>query len=52
LTTPQCTEGVTWYVLKSYATVSAEQMSVFAELYPKNARLIQPTNGRKILQSK
>jgi carbonic anhydrase len=52
LTTPPCTEGVTWYVLKSYATVSAEQMSVFAKLYPRNARPIQPTNGRKILQSK
>jgi carbonic anhydrase len=25
LTTPPCSEGVTWYVLKSHATVSAEQ---------------------------
>ena len=52
LTTPPCTEGVTWYVLKSHATVSAAQIETFAKIYPKNARPIQPTNGRDILQSK
>jgi len=52
LTTPPCTEGVTWYVLKSHATVSPEQVAAFAKIYPKNARPIQPTNGRNILQTK
>jgi carbonic anhydrase len=52
LTTPPCTEGVTWYEFKSYATLSAEQVAAFAKIYPANARPIQPTNGRNILQSK
>ncbi len=52
LTTPPCTEGVTWYEFKSYATLSAEQVAAFAKLYPTNARPVQPTYGRHILQSK
>lgn len=52
LTTPPCSEGVTWYVLKSYTSISPEQVAAFAKNYPMNARPIQPTNGREILQSK
>ena len=52
LTTPPCTEGVIWYVLLSHATISQEQVDAFAKIYPGNARPIQPTNGREILQSK
>ena len=52
LTTPPCTEGVTWYVLKSHASISPQQVAAFAKLYPRNARPIQPTHARKILQTK
>jgi len=52
LTAPPCSEGVTWYVLKTHATISAEQLEAFAKLYPHNARPIQPANGREILESK
>jgi len=52
LTTPPCSEGVSWFVLKGYATVSPQQVAAFAKIYPMNARPIQPTNGREILQSK
>ena len=52
LTTPPCSEGVTWYVLKSHATVSAEQVAAFSKIYRMNARPIQSTNGREILESK
>jgi carbonic anhydrase len=52
LTTPPCTEGVTWYVLQSHATISREQVEAFAKIYRRNARPIQPTNGREILRSK
>lgn len=52
LTTPPCTEGVTWYVLKSHTTISPDEVARFAKSYPMNARPIQPTNGREILQSK
>jgi carbonic anhydrase len=52
LTTPPCSEGVTWYVLKNSATISPQQLAAFAKIYPRDARPIQPTNGREILQSK
>ena len=52
LTTPPCTENVTWVVLTEPVTVSEEQVEVFAKLYPGNARPVQPLNGRKVLVSK
>lgn len=48
LTTPPCTEGVLWMVLKAPVQISAEQIAIFAHLYPMNARPVQPTNGRLI----
>jgi carbonic anhydrase len=51
LTTPPCSEGVTWYVLQSPVQVSAAQIATFGKLYPMNARPIQPTNSRQILES-
>lgn len=48
LTTPPCSEGVRWFVLKSPVEVSPAQIATFARLYPNNARPTQPTNGRKI----
>lgn len=52
LTTPPCSEGVTWYVMKDSATLSEAQVARFAALYPMNARPIQPTNGRQISETK
>ncbi len=52
LTTPPCSEGVTWYVLKNPVTLSAAQVKTFAKLYPKNARPIQPVNGREVQETK
>ncbi|MGA2608537.1 MAG: carbonic anhydrase family protein [Terriglobia bacterium] len=51
LTTPPCSEGVSWYVLKTPVEVSARQVAAFAKFYPDNARPIQPTNGREIWES-
>ena len=48
LTTPPCTEGVTWFVLKTPTAVSAGEIDRFAKLYPMNARPLQPLNGRQI----
>jgi carbonic anhydrase len=52
LTTPPCSEGVTWYVLKTPVSLSPDQLASFARLYPDNARPIQPANGREIVESK
>lgn len=52
LTTPPCTEGVTWYVLRNHATISEAEVDAFAKVYPMNARPAQPANGREILESK
>jgi carbonic anhydrase len=46
-----CTEGLTWYLSLHPISRSAQQIDVFAKLYPDNARPIQPTNGREILLS-
>lgn len=52
LTTPPCSEGVTWFVLKMPATLTEEEVAAFAKHYPMNARPIQPANGREIKESK
>lgn len=48
LTTPPCTEGVLWNVLKQPAQISREQWRLFQQLFPNNARPVQPINGRPI----
>jgi carbonic anhydrase len=50
-TAPPCTEGVTWFVLKTPVTLSAEQIDTFAKLYPHDVRPIQPLNGRVVEES-
>lgn len=52
LTTPPCSEGVLWMVMKEMVELSEEQISIFARLYPMNARPIQKPNGRLIKESK
>ena len=49
LTTPPCSENVTWYVLKSPVQVSADQIARFGRIYPNNARPIQPFNDRDVM---
>jgi carbonic anhydrase len=52
LTTPPCTEGVRWFVLKSPNTASLGEITTFARLYSMNARPTEPLNGRQVLASK
>ena len=50
LTTPPCTEGVDWYVLREIRTVSQEQVNRIAALHNGfNHRPIQARNGRKVV---
>jgi carbonic anhydrase len=51
VTAPPCTEGVTWFVLKTPVDISAEEIGTFAKLYPHDVRPPQPLNGRVVKES-
>lgn len=46
LTTPPCTEGVNFFILKTTMDIGKKQVADFP--YKKNARPVQALNGRKI----
>jgi carbonic anhydrase len=46
LTTPPCTEGVNFYILKTPVDIGKKQVVDFP--FKRNARPVQPLNGRKI----
>ena len=48
LTTPPCTEGVQWIVLRDPIAMSAQQIEQFVSVIGHNARPIQPLHGRRI----
>lgn len=51
LTTPPCSEGVWWMVLKSQATASYEQIAQFVKaIGHANNRPLQPVNARPLLK--
>ena len=51
LTTPPCSEGVTWIVLKQPLTVSAQQLEKFTHtLHHENSRPVQPLHGRVVIE--
>jgi carbonic anhydrase len=52
LTTPPCTENVTWFVLKRPVTVSAAEIQRFKKLYRHNARPTEPLYDRVVLETK
>jgi carbonic anhydrase len=52
LTTPPCTEDVTWFVLKTPEAISKSQADAFGKIYRRDARPLQPLNGREVLASK
>ena len=52
LTTPPCSEGVLWLVMKQPVQVSQDQINIFSRLYKNNARPIQPAGGRLIKEDR
>jgi len=51
LTTPPCSEGVNWYVLKEPIEASPDQIKKFSSIFGVNARPTQPLNSRTIEES-
>ena len=47
-TTPPCTEGVLWMVMKNPVQLSKEQVEKFRAIINGNNRPIQPLNGRTV----
>jgi carbonic anhydrase len=52
LTTPPCSENVTWFVLKQPVPISAEEVAQFSKLYRHDARPTQPLHGRIVRETK
>jgi carbonic anhydrase len=52
LTTPPCTEHVTWLVLKQPLTVSAAEIAQFSKRYPDDARPTQPLYDRVVKETR
>ncbi len=50
LTTPPCSEGVSWYVLTTPVEASRAQIKSFKQIYRHNARPVQPLNDRAVVE--
>ncbi len=51
LTTPPCSETVTWLLLRESISVAQADIDAFAKLFPMNARPLQDENRRFVLMS-
>jgi carbonic anhydrase len=51
LTSPPCTEGVDWIVLKQPLELSAEQLARYRRRFADNARPVQPLHQRVVQES-
>ena len=53
LTTPNCSEGVRWFVLKKHIRVSHKQVEEFSHfVHGENARPVQPQNTRTVYSNR
>lgn len=50
-TTPPCTEGVLWMILKTPVNLSASQIATFRAIIDGNNRPVQPLNDRTVADS-
>ncbi len=48
LTTPPCSEGVSWFVIRDSVTVSPAQIAAFKEIISSNNRPVMPLFGRQV----
>jgi len=52
LTTPPCSEGVNWSVMKTPIEASKDQIAKLSKIMGMNARPVQPINKRTLLETK
>ncbi len=52
LTTPPCSEVVTWNIFKTPVQAAQSDIDAFRSLFPMNARSLQPTNRRFLLETR
>lgn len=50
LTTPPCSEDVSWFVMAQQAELSADQLAAFTAIYDGNRRPVQPLNERELVE--
>jgi carbonic anhydrase len=50
LTTPPCSEGVTWLIMTAPIQLSPKQLATFDKLFKGNDRPVQPLNGRTLIE--
>jgi carbonic anhydrase len=50
LTTPPCTEGIRWFVLKDAESISSSQTEKFVDLIGNANRGVQPLNARIVVE--
>jgi carbonic anhydrase len=48
LTTPPCTEGVRWVVLRNPISIDQQQLEQYRAVLGRNDRPTQPLNGRLV----
>lgn len=48
LTTPPCSEDVSWFVAVQLIELSADQIAAFSSIFPGNNRPVQPLNDRTV----
>jgi carbonic anhydrase len=50
LTTPPCTEGVSWLLMTDRVELSADQLAAFTSVIDGNNRPVQPLNEREVVE--
>ncbi len=50
LTTPPCSQGIDWIIIKEPMEISSEQIKKFSDIHPDNSRPTQPLNNREVIE--
>jgi carbonic anhydrase len=52
LTTPPCSQGVSWHVFRQPIQLSPDQIAAYTSVYDHTNRPVQPLNGRELVSSR